>query len=359
MKGNRLAPREPPAGSAPSGQDAGAPPPSGVLSIAAVARRAGVSTATVSRIVNGVTNRAAPETVARVLKVVAEVGYRPSGAGQALRRRESRLVAVIASNLANPAMAAIAASVEAALRDGGKVMVICDSHDRADLQDEYLREMKAHAVRGFVLLGAVRSPVLEAMVAAGDPVIFVNRASPYPQPAPFVGIDNRRAGQQIAEMFARDGVRRAAVIHGALTSSATQHRVDAFREAHQRLTGKAAAIIGDPGTDHLDLGYRTMTALRARGADGPDAVFCLSDLIAYGAMRALRESPAATRPCRIVGFDDSPLNDWIAPDLTSVRVPYESFGPAILRALGAVWDGQTAISAILDHRLVIRPTRVD
>ena len=87
--------------------------PAKIASIGDVAKRAGVSIATVSRIVNGKTGKASQETIARVKATIAEVGYRPTGAGQALRRGQSRLVAVLAANLANPTMAAIAAFASA------------------------------------------------------------------------------------------------------------------------------------------------------------------------------------------------------------------------------------------------------
>src|SRR5690349_5335391 len=81
-------------------------------SIATVAAEAGVSIATVSRIVNGVANKASAETTARVRAAIAALDYRPTGAGAALRKRRSRLVAILAANLANPSMAAIAAAAE-------------------------------------------------------------------------------------------------------------------------------------------------------------------------------------------------------------------------------------------------------
>ena len=115
------------------------------VSLATVAAQAGVSIATVSRIVNGETRRASAETVERVQKLVAALGYRPNHVGRTLRRRESRIVAMLSPNLDNPAMAAIAASVETALRSAGYVMILCDTHDRAELQDEYLH---GHAVAG-------------------------------------------------------------------------------------------------------------------------------------------------------------------------------------------------------------------
>ena len=130
----------------------------GRVSLATVAARAGVSVSTVSRIVNGETRRASAETAERVLGLVEELGYRPDPVGQALRRRRSHIVAMLAPNLDNPAMAAIAASTEAALRRAGYVTILRDTHDRADLQDEYLAAMRSQLVQGYVLVSAVRSP---------------------------------------------------------------------------------------------------------------------------------------------------------------------------------------------------------
>src|SRR5579871_2703525 len=99
------------------------------VSIADVAERAGVSIATVSRVANGIANKTSDRTAERVRQAIAELGYRPVSVGRALRARQSRLVALLAANLANPAMAAIAASVEAALRREDLVMVLCDTHE--------------------------------------------------------------------------------------------------------------------------------------------------------------------------------------------------------------------------------------
>lgn len=108
-------------------------PPKDGVSLATVARETDVSVATVSRIVNGKSGRASPDTVARVEQAIARLGYRPNPVGRALKRRASRVVAMLSPNLDNPAMAAIAVSTEAALRDAGYVMILCDTHDRVDL----------------------------------------------------------------------------------------------------------------------------------------------------------------------------------------------------------------------------------
>lgn len=327
-------------------------------SIAAVARHASVSTATVSRIVNGVTNKASVETVKRVQKAVSELGYRPSSAGQTLRRSESRLVALIAANLANPAMSAISASVEVALREKGLVMVLCDSHDRADLQDEYLLEMRAQAVQGFILLGAVESPALKEMVDADECIVFVNRTSPFGAGPAFVGIDNSQAAAEAADFLFNKGVRRPLVIHGSLASSATSIRVAAFQQRFTALSGSRATVTGSNALDHMEIGRSAVAAYVADHRAPPEGIFCLNDLIAYGAARALRESGyKPDQDCLTIGFDDNPMNDWIAPWLTSVRVPYRQFGPVIVQTMLEIAAGSRGVVVELPHELIDRSSK--
>jgi LacI family transcriptional regulator len=310
-----------------------------------------VSIATVSRVVNGIANKASADTAARVWAAVSALGYRPVSVGRALRHRQSRLVALIAANLANPAMAAIAASAEAALRAEGLVMVLCDSHDRPDLQDEYLLEMRAQLARATVLLGAVASPPLAAMTAAGNTLLFVNRRNPARPASPFVGIDNRRAGADVAAFLLAHGIDRPGILHGDRASSATADRIAGFADALARAGG--AARTATAALEHMEIGYRhALDVLPAGG--GRRGIFCLSDLIAYGAHRRLAEAGLGVpRDVVLVGFDDNPLNDWVAPWLSSVRVPYDRFGPAVVAGLRDMAQGH-GVDTVLEHRLVVR-----
>ena len=324
-------------------------------SLAAVAERAGVSIATVSRVINGVANKASPATRTRVEEAVAALGYRPAGAGQALRQGRSRLVAVLAPNLANPSMAAIAASIEAVLRPAGLVMVLCDTSDDAATQDATLREMRAHQVRAIVLLGSVASPLLAAMQQDGTPLLFVNRSSPHPGAFSFIGIDNHAAGRDIASFFLEAGIGLAGVIHGSRASSATAERLAGFRERLDEAGVAVPRFVTDPKLPHLDLGYQGAGRLLSDRPRERCGVFCASDLIAYGAHRWLRENwTGCPDPVTLMGFDDNPMNDLIAPWLSSVRVPFQDFGSAILEALESIWDGGPPRHTLLPYHIVRR-----
>lgn len=324
------------------------------VSLADIASMAGVSVSTVSRIANGDRGRASPATVAKVEGLIAELGYRPNPVGRSLRGGESRLVAMLAPNLDNPAMAAIAASTETALRGAGYVTILCDTHDRPDLQDEYLRAMRSRFVEGFVLVSAVASPELEASIGRGEPIVFVNRRNPYDGGA-FVGIDNRKAGADAADYLMGCGVTAPAVIHPVDLSSTIQERVEGFIERWGELRpGQAIRRAAGTGGNHLDYGYTAAQELAAEGG-WPDGVLCPSDLMAYGLYRAAGERGVRIpQDCRPVGIDDNDLNTWIAPWLSSVKIPYRDFGERIVDSLRQLREGADVGEVLLTHELIRR-----
>ena len=326
------------------------------VSLATVAARAGVSVSTVSRIVNGEVRRASPGTAERVLGLVEALGYRPDPVGRALRRRQSRIVAMLAPNLDNPAMAAIAASTEAALREAGYVMILCDTHDRADLQDEYLAAMRSQLVQGYVLVSAVRSPGLAECLARGEAAVFVARRDPDGRAA-YVGIDDARAGADAADHLIARGATRFAVLSPAQGSSSSAAREAGFlaRLSARGIEPGAVRQARAPGLSHLSVGYDAAANLVA-GGGWPDGLLCVSDLMAYGAYRlAVERGVAIPERCVVVGIDGNPLNAWITPWLTSIHIPYDGFGQVVVAQLDAIWRGETPRERLLAHRVVAPP----
>jgi len=327
------------------------------VSLSMIAAEAGVSASTVSRIVNGHLNRANPQTVAAVRALLDRHGYRPDRIARALRRGESRVVAMLAPNLDNPAMGAIASSTEAALRAAGYVMILCDFRDQPALQDEYLEAMQAQSVEAFIIVSAVASPVLARFAERGEPMVFVGRRPKQTRnPVAFVGIDNHAAGRSAAAFMVEAGVRSPAIVHTARSSSAVADRMDGFLAGlHALGIPRDVVRIGfSPQLRHLEAGYETARGLVADGG-WPQGIFCVSDLMAYGVYRFAGECGVnVPADCLITGVDDSPLNEWIASWLSSVHVPYTDYGAAILKQLEVVWSGAPGTDLLLPHRLVNR-----
>jgi len=193
-----------------------------------------------------------------------------------------------------------------------------------------------------------------------DPLVCLVRRPPGDLAAPFVGIDNRSAAREIAEHFVRCGFRRVAVIHGPLSSSATADRVQGFRD---RLREAGLPMRGlkqhEIAASRKELGYGLARRMLT-GSSVPEAIFCTTDEIAFGVVRRCLEigiDPA--RDITLFGFDGNPLNDFLAPWLGTVRVPYEGFGAAVGSLLDRIWAGDrlgTEDALILPHQIVL-PTR--
>lgn len=321
-----------------------------IASLATVARETGVSVATVSRIVNGKSGRASVETVARVADAIERLGYRPNPVGRALKRRASRVVAMLSPNLDNPAMAAIAVSTEAALRAAGYVMILCDTHDRPELQDDYLQAMRDQFVAGFVMVSAVRSAGLDQAVRRGDPVVFVARRSPLGGGA-FVGIDDHAAGADAADFLLGLGVERPAVLMASQNISSTVQRATGFIERMNArgVPDRDIRRVSAPGLSHIEIGYAAARALVEAGG-WPQGALCVSDMIAYGAYRLANETGVSIpRDCAIIGIDGNAINAWIAPWLTSIRIPYEQFGRHIVAQLTRQWAGTDTTEIHVPH----------
>lgn len=305
-----------------------------------VAREAGVSISTVSRVVNGVANKVSGETLQRVRAVIADLDYRPARIGRALRTAQTQLVALLVPDTTNAFYAAIANSIEASMSGTGHSMILCNTGEDPAVQDHYLDEMEAHLVRGIALLGAVDSPGLRKMAQRNIPIVFVNRKPPSGIYGPFIGIDNRRAGRDVARHFLERGFSPCAAIHGPLSSSASRERFegysDALREAGMPLDPRfvRGATLG------MQSGYAAAAELLG-GRQKPRAIFCGNDLIAYGAFRRCGEfGLRVPDDVALFGFDDNPLNEWIAPWLSTIHVPYDSIGSSVSTELQRLWEGR-------------------
>lgn len=326
------------------------------IGLSDVAARAGVSMSTVSRILNGNTSYASAETIARVTAIAGELGYHPAYAARALRTSESRLVALLNPDITNGSFAAIVDSIESALAESDYSMILCNTRESSVVQDRHLAEMMSHRVHAIIMLGAVESSGLSRVLEQGTPIVFVNRKCPLGIGA-FVGIDDYAAGRAVADHFARRGYEPAAVVHGPVHSSSSRLRMRGFRD---RL-GELGLKIGERQVIETTLtmagGYASAARLLEAGPR-PRAVFCANDQIAYGVFRRCRElGIRVPRDVALVGFDNNPLNEWLAPWLSTVDIPHKEFGPAVSRVLAEldqVWPADQPPEVLLPFTVVVR-----
>lgn len=318
-----------------------------------VAKAAQVSTATVSRVFAGKADKVTDATATKVREVARGLGYTPSVIGRSLRLSSSRIVVMVVPDSTNDFCADVGVSVERSLRQAGMSMVLMNSGESADRQDALLDDAEGLRPRAIVMLGAIDTPRLRTLAKSRD-VIFINRRPPSGLEAPYIGIDNAAAGREVARHFHERGFRRIAVVHGPLGYSASRARLKGFLGELE--------VLGVPGSDirqveadlTMESGYvfgQSLCALDQR----PDAVFCGNDMIAYGIHRALTEAGLSTSgDVAICGFDDNRVNEWLAPWLTSVRIPALDIGPAVRGLLLGRDDKSMSQDVILPFKLIER-----
>jgi LacI family transcriptional regulator len=323
------------------------------VSIHDVARLAGVSIASVSRVLNQGSGSVSEKTCTAVLAAVETLNYSPNHIGRALRAQTTNTYAFILSNIQNNFFAAVAWELERLLNERGRAMLLYTSNESAEVQDRCLEDIRSRQVSGVYFLCAVDSPKLREMVQR-DRVILINRRIPtLDAQTSFIGIDDMAAARELFSTAVRRAEGPIAIIHGPLTSDTSARRLRGMmaRAAEQGVTIRAEHL--HEADLSIESGYDAATHVLAHGP--VSTLFCGNDQIAYGVFRRCKEMGLAVPDdVRIYGFDDNPLNEWLAPWLNTVRVPHLAYAKAALEMMDALETGVPAREVILPYQVVMR-----
>lgn len=322
------------------------------VSIKDVARAAGVSIASVSRVINDGTGNVSPALRRKVEKAIADLNYSPNWIGQSLRGQTNNTYAMVISSIQNNFFSAVAWEIERRLNDVGTAMLLFNSNESPSLQDRCLEEIRSRQVAGVFMLCAVDSPKLEAL-SDQTPIVFINRRLQGMAGMPFVGIDDRSAAAELARAILREHQGRLAIIHGPRRSSTSAARLSGFRETFSRAGREVAEEDVSEAELSMEGGYTCAVGLLE--PDRYAAVICGNDQIAYGVYRRCRELGIdVPGDIAIYGFDDNPLNQWLAPWLSTVRVPHVEYAEAAIETMTKIRDTGSATDKILPYDIVFR-----
>jgi LacI family transcriptional regulator, galactose operon repressor len=301
------------------------------ITIADVARRAGVSKTTVSRVLNG-KGELDEATAARVRRVIEELGYVPSARAVGLARGRTRVIGMLVPSLTWPWMGEVLqGAVDVVESDGyGLLLFTCNRGDESMRQ--FASQVSAKAFDGLLVIEPEGTlDYIAGLHARGLPVVMIDDRGTQPL-FPSVGTTNRSGGRAAGEHLLDLGRRRPLVITGVSRFGCTRERLDGFAEAYG-----GAGVPLDPalvveGDFTFDCGQLAVKRTIEAGIEF-DAVFAHNDLSAAGAMQAVREAGRRVpEEVAVVGFDDLPLAATTEPPLTSVRQPLREMGDAAARS---------------------------
>ena len=324
-----------------------------------IARAAGVSPATVSRVLNGHPH-VAEELRERVTRVAGELGY--TGAARRRARTGTGVVALIVPHVSSPFYCEVLAGVEreAYQNEYGLVFYTTDGRSHDNVIE---RALETPQLAGLVVI-TPRWREDEQLLdhPEAPPVVVVdhrNAGSPYPH----VVVDNLRGAYRAAQYLLAKGYDDIAMIRGPENIQSSMDRVRGFMLAMHEAFAAGLAWARDlsdriwPGDFEQRSGYEAVAGRLAAGEPMPRAIFCANDLMALGAVAALHEAGLRVPDdVAVMGFDDLPLAAAAVPPLTTVRQPVAEMGAIAFRMVTRLAAGQTLETEriVLDTELVVR-----
>lgn len=318
-----------------------------------VARRSGVSLATVSYVVNGGPRPVSDELRDRVLTAIRELGYRRGTRGRA--RTRPQVVGVVVPDATNLFFSHVIASIDSALRSAGHLLVAASSGGEDDREQELLATFVRHQVDGLIVTPSRAVPgMLETLARDGLPVVLLDWDGG-PTGLHRVVLDNYRSSFSATRLLIENGHRRIALINGPQSAASAHERLRGYVDALAGAGLKVSEpVLSGPFT-HEQGRRATLELLSERRR--PDAILSGSVLLTVGALQALQErSLRWPGDLAIVGYGHPRWGPVTAPLLTAVEQPTDQLGRAAVRLLlaGTRAGRQAGQRVELDCRLVVR-----
>jgi DNA-binding LacI/PurR family transcriptional regulator len=289
--------------------------------IVRVAELAEVSTATVSRVING-SAKVLPETRDRVLAAMRQLNYTYNALAGGLSRQRTMTLGLVVPTISNPIFAESTRGVQETARAAQYAILMGNSEYRADYEADLVNIFQQHRVDGMVVTSShPESPALITIHQSGTPIVLTYSYRPR-SALPSVGVDNQAAAAEAVGYLIRLGHRRIAMLAGTFSES---------DRSHARYSGYRAALLAhglppDPALT-CEMPYTFAAGAAAIATllqlpEPPTALFCANDILALGALRAaLDRDIAVPSQLSIIGFDDSPMAALANPRLTTVAQP--------------------------------------
>lgn len=304
----------------------------GRATIVDVARLAGVSTSTVSHVVNG-TRAVRATTRSRVLDAIRQTSYTQHAAARALRRSSTESIGLVISDSGQPAFADMVRGVEQAASESGFVLLLANSAEDPDRELRAIEALQSRRVDGIILARTADSSAaaLDWPRAQDVPVVLLDRLSDVPFDQ--VGVDNESAMRTLVGHLLDLGHREIALVAGNLAVPTLRERRAGFASAHaaRGLAVDPALVLTGPGDVESS---RAAVAELLTGARRPTAIVSASSPIAIGTLRAAADlGVRIPRDVAFVSFDSLPTSDLMNPPMTTAEQPATAVGREAMRLL--------------------------
>jgi len=327
-----------------------------VANIFDVAKQAGVSIATVSRVLSR-PDAVAANTRRRVLQAVTQLGYTTNAAGKHLRTQRSDKILVTVPDISNPFYSRVLQSIEEAAQREGYSVLLAETHNDAKREERFVVMLRRRDAEGLIVLGhGLPEAALEvSRETSGFAHIVSGCEVSGRDNIPSIHVDNHALARDAIEHLYSLGHRRIGIVTGPGASSLSGERLKGAM-ARARIQGGERDLVVVAGDFTVESGEKAAAQLLSR-ADRVTALFCFNDLMAIGAMDVLRRrSIRVPDDMSVVGVDDIAFARYTVPPLTTIAQPVHQIGQETVRVLLGIIGGRGAApaSVVLPHRLIVR-----
>jgi LacI family transcriptional regulator len=320
------------------------------VTIREVADAAGVSMSTASRALSG-RRRVSPEVEQAVLAASERLGYRMNTVARSLRMGSTATVGMVVPVISNPYFPLLVEAVERELSTSGRELLLCDSRDDVAVESARVDALLDRRVDGLLFIGCDSGASMATLsrAAAQVPVVQLDRQVDGAD-VDFVGVDDEAGIREVMAYLASRGCETFAFVSSEDVTSPARLRLRGYQDAlHDRDEASRERLLLRDFS--VEWGREAVGRLLAAGPP-PDAIVCGADIVALGAIAALRDAGLeAPRDVAITGFDDIGFAELSSPALTTVRQPADAVGAEAVRMLGDRLDGSQRAS----QRRLFRP----
>ncbi len=303
------------------------------ITINEVAKLAGVSKATVSRVMNN-TKPVNPEKHERVLRAIEELEFTPNPVARGLVHKRTGLIGVVIPDITNPFFAELVKGVEEVVREKNYNMILCNTTHNMEKELSYLNMLKDKYVDGIIFMTAKVSPEHKEFFRKSQlPVTFINRKCDDIHVAS-LDIDNYQAAFDMTTFFLKRGHRRVAIIRAPLTDKTSGYeRYRGYQEAMRSYDIEPEESLVMRSNFKIESAYKAVKKF-LKEQQPVTAIFATSDLMAIGAIRCLRDHHVQVpKQVEVAGFDDIPMASYYSPSITTIRQPIFEMGRKATRLL--------------------------
>ena len=329
------------------------------VTLNSIAEEVGLSTTTVSRILNGkaARYRISKSTEEAVLRTAAELEYVPDRLARGLRTRRTHTIGLIIPDISNPFFSTVARNIGIEARKTGYSIFLYDTQEKTSLEVDSLRLLQSRKVDGLIICPAGdEDEHLNATLSSGLPMVIVDRHFPGLK-CPYVISDNYGGSLDAVNFLLENNHRRVSCIQGRLHTSVNKDRIRGYKDAlkKHRIPLDESLIVGDSFGEGN--GYVSAKILLNQSSR-TTAIFATSNLISLGAMRAIfEEGLKIPDDISIVSFDDQPYSDYLAAPMTTVAQQTTEMGQIAFKLLLAQLNpgkSDNNQGVILPTKLIIR-----